>query len=205
MGKLGLIIFFDVAVANRLDRYEYAALENEPPHELARAEIVDVLSDDDFLTEVAVARIVKFAKAWRHSSSEAQIVSANRIAEMAYGCRLSANRKHLLLVHTVSDDFGAAAKRVCRLGDQQRGDDDGGCSQRFADPIIHVEYLAAERLADKRSLARIGSGCRDRPLCHSTQRVQGSSRVTLSLTIARSACAYGKTPAWGSRFEPGIR
>ena len=50
-------LLFAVPVAKRFNRHQYAAFEDEPSHQLARTEVIDVFSDDHFLNQVVAGEI----------------------------------------------------------------------------------------------------------------------------------------------------
>lgn len=103
-----------ISVANRFNRNKYAAFKNQAPHELARAEVIDVLGNDDFLREVAVTRKTSGRKAGGQPAPGGQVDSTHDVAEVTHGRRFAAGTAYLTFMHVFDDNLAAASECVCR-------------------------------------------------------------------------------------------
>ena len=113
-----MALAFEIAVADCLYFDQDAALEDQPPHEFARPEIVNELRYGNFRREMTNAghTVVGMIAA----QPEAVIVSANGVPEVPYGCRFAAGCDYLVLVHTVTYQLVAAAECKRRISDEQQ-------------------------------------------------------------------------------------
>ncbi len=102
-----------ISVTNGFYRDEDAALENQASHELARAEVIDVLGNDNFLREVAETRITAGRKTMGQFAPCGQVDTAHGIAEVADRGRFAAGPAYLLFVHVFNHELVAASECVC--------------------------------------------------------------------------------------------
>lgn len=113
-----------ISVTNGFYRDEDTALENQTSHELARAEVIDVLGNDNFLREVAKTRITPGRKAVGQPAPCGQVDTTYGIAEMADCGRFAAGPAYLLFVHVFYDELVAASecmrRRSERHGEQEQ-------------------------------------------------------------------------------------
>ena len=103
-----------VAVADRLDSDEYAALEYQAPHQFARTEVVNILGDNDFSSEVGETRPTPVRIPVLTNMAEV-IQGPDCTAKVAHRRRLTATGNNLLLVHAITDKLVSAAEGLGRL------------------------------------------------------------------------------------------
>ena len=109
-----------IAVADRLDRYQYATLEYEPAHQFARPEVIDVFGHDNFGGKMTESRATPVRVSMLSNMAEI-VVGTDRASEVTNGCRLATPRNDLLLVHAVADQLGSTTKCQRRLANQHAG------------------------------------------------------------------------------------
>ena len=107
---------FVIAVADRFDRYKNTAFEYQPPHELARAEIVNVLRDDDFLSIVIEVGITPCSAFKVEATASGYTDATHHVAKVPNRRRFATSAQNLLLVHILDHDLASTAEcvRWCR-------------------------------------------------------------------------------------------
>jgi len=116
-----------ISVTNGVNRDKDTAFKNEASHELARAEVIDVLGHDNFLREVAKTRETPGRKAGRCYAPSGQVDTTHNVAEMTDSGWFAAGAAHLLFVHVFDDDFVAAPECMCWRSEYQGEQQNNAC------------------------------------------------------------------------------